>query len=135
MKRLLALLAILALPAPALASTATSFTDTRVQITATIASGQTTSAEVDLGGTNIVGLQMPASFTSTSLKFLVSTASGGTYQNLADGAGSDVSKTVAGGKYIGIDPTLFRGVRYVKLVSGSSEGADRQIVIFSTPAK
>ena len=118
-------------------SLATSFSDTRAQSTATItvASNATTSAEVDLGGTEIVGLQLPAAFTGTTLKFMVSTVSGGTYQTLTDGAGADVSKTVAQGKYVGIDPTLFRGIRFVKLVSGSSEGADRQIVIFSIPGK
>ena len=140
MKHLLhALLALTLLSAPlsAHASTAPSFTDTRVQTNATItvASSATTSAEVDLGGTEIVGLQMPAAFTGTTLKFLVSTATGGTYQTLTDGAGADVSKTVAQGKYVGIDPTLFRGIRFVKLVSGSSEGADRVINVFSVPAK
>jgi hypothetical protein len=136
MKLLVLLLCLLA-PAAAQASSATSFTDSRAQTTATItvASNATTSAEVDLGGTNIVGLQMPAAFTGTTVTFLVATASGGTYQPLVDGAGSAVSKTVAASKYVGIDPTLFRGVRFVKLVSGSSEGADRAITVFSIPAK
>lgn len=114
---------------------ATTFTDTRCQTPATItvASNATTSAEVDLGGTEIVGLQLPAAFTGTAISFLVSTVSGGTYQAMKDGAGNSVSKTVAQGQYIAIDPTLFRGVRFVKLVSGSSEAADRVITIFSIP--
>jgi hypothetical protein len=118
-----------------IASTASSFTDVRVQSTATIASGGATSAEIDLGGTEIIGLVMPSSFTGTAMSFQAATATGGTYVNVADGAGSDISKTVAPSKYIAIDPTLFRGIRFVKLVSGSTEIAGRSVIIISVPAK
>jgi len=133
MKLLLTLL--LLLPIPALAASATTFTDTRAQTSVAFASGTTTSAEADLGGTNIVGLQIPAAFTGSTVKFSVATATGGTFQTLTDGAGNDVSKTIASSKYVGIDPTLFRGVRFVKLVSGATEPADRTVTIISTPAK
>jgi hypothetical protein len=133
--RLFILLLGLLLPAAAQASSATSFSDVRAQTTAAIASGGTASAEVDLGGTEIVGLVMPSSFTGTAMTFQAATATGGTFQNVADGAGSDISKTVAQGKYIAIDPTLFRGIRFVKVVSGSAEAAGRSVVIISIPAK
>jgi hypothetical protein len=125
----------LAIPTSSFAASAISFSDVRAQTTATIASGQTTSAEVDLGGTEIVGLQLPASFTGSSITFQVATASGGTYQDMKDGAGNSVSKTVSQGQYIAIDPALFRGIRFVKLVSGSSEGAARAITVFSIPVR
>jgi hypothetical protein len=133
MRLLLALL--LLLPSTALAATAGSFTDTRAQTSVAIVSGATTSAEADLGGTQIVGLQLPTAFTGTTVKFSVATGTGGTFQTLTDGAGADVSKTIASAKYVGIDPTLFRGVRFVKLVSGATEPADRTVTIISTPAK
>jgi hypothetical protein len=133
--RFLVLLLSLFLPVAAHASSAGSFTDVRAQTTAVFASGTASSAEVDLGGTEIVGLQMPATFTGSAMTFQAATASGGTFQTVADGAGTDVSKTVAGGKYVAIDPTLFRGVRFVKLVSGATEAAGRTITIFSIPAK
>ena len=134
--RLLFLLLIL-LPYAAQAVTATSFTDTRAQTSTAIVSGTTTSAEIDLGGTQIVGLQMPTSFTGTAMTFQASQPPIRrlSFQTLADGAGNDISKTVAASKYIAIDPTLFRGIRFVKLVSGTTEGAGRTIVIFSIPAK
>jgi hypothetical protein len=117
--------------------TPTSFSDLRCQQTATItvATNATTTPEIDLGGTELVGFQLPAAFTSTTITFLVSTVSGGTYQIMKDGAGNTVSKTVAQGQYIAVDPTLFRGVRFVKLVSGSSEAADRQITLISIPVR
>jgi hypothetical protein len=137
MRKTLALVAMLLLvtSTDAFASAANSFSDKRAQTAATItvATNATTSAEVDLGGTEIVGIQMPAAFTGTAITFLVSTVSGGTYQPLVDGTGSSVSKTVAASKYVGIDPTLFHGIRFVKIVSGSSEGADRVFTIISRP--
>lgn len=113
--------------------TATSFTDVRVQIATTIANSTTTSGEIDLGGTQLVGIQLPATMTGTAMTFTAALVSGGTYQAVQDGTGSAISKTISGGKYIGIDPTLFRGVRFIKLVSGSSEGADRAITVISIP--
>jgi hypothetical protein len=115
----------------------TSFEDLRCQIAATItvATSTTISGEVDLGGTEIVGLQMPATFTGTAITFQVATVSGGTYQAMIDGAGNTVTKTVANGKYVGIDPTLFRGVRFLKLVSGSAENADRVITVITCPLR
>lgn len=110
-----------------------SFTDNRVQTTTNILASSTTSSEIDLGGTYLVGIQLPASFTGTSLTFTVATASGGTFQTMKDGAGNSVSKTVAQGQYIGIDPTLFRGVRFFKVVSGSTETSDRSLTVISAP--
>ncbi len=73
------LLALLLLfPAAAHASCAASFSDVRAQSTAVFASGTTSSGEVDLGGTEIVGLVMPSSFTGTALSFQAATATGGT---------------------------------------------------------
>lgn len=137
MKRLLLLPVLLLLlpPNPALAVTAASFADLRAQTTAVIANGTTTTPEIDLGGTEIVGIQMPAAFTGTTVTFLAATATGGTYQAVTDGTGSNISKTVAASKYIAIDPTLFRGIRYVEIVSGASEGGARTLTVFSIPAK
>jgi hypothetical protein len=69
------------------------------------------------------------------VSFLVSTVSGGTYQAMKDGAGNAVSKTASQGQYIGIDPTLFRGVRYTEIVSNATEAASRTAIVISIPAK
>ena len=126
-------LAFLILATPCWAVTAISFPDYRVLTSVTISSGTTTSPEIDLGGTDLVGIMLPATMTGTTMTFTAATATGGTYQAVQDGTGSAISKTISGGKYIAIDPTLLHGVRYLKLVSGSSEGADRAITIVSRP--
>jgi hypothetical protein len=109
--------------------TATEVVDTRAQIATTIASGQTTSPEIDLGGTELAGIQLDTTMTGTAMTFQMALVSGGTYQAVQDGSGSAISITIASGKYIGIDPTHFRGVRFIKLVSGSSEAATRNITV------
>ena len=94
-----------------------------VQVATSIASGQTTGPEISNEGMPLVGIQLPASFTGTSISFLVSTAltaNGGTYQEL-DNASGKVSYTVSGGKYIAINPVDFYGVLFFKIVSNATE--------------
>ena len=110
-------------------ATASEVADLRVQIPTSIASSGTTSPEIDLGGTELVGIQLDATMTGTAMTFQAALVSGGTYQAVQDGSGSAISITIASGKYIGIDPTHFRGVRFLKLVSGSSEASTRNITV------
>jgi hypothetical protein len=133
LNKLFAFLALLTLATPCWAVTPISFPDQRALTSVTISSGTTTSPEIDLGGTDLVGIMLPATMTSTTMTFTAATATGGTYQAVQDGAGNTISKTISGGKYIAIDPTTLHGVRYLKLVSGSSEGADRAITVISRP--
>lgn len=98
-----------------------------VTTTATIANGGTTSDLIDLRYKTVCGLKFPSSLTSTSMTFTVSDTATGTFATMADGAGSDISKTIAAGKYIPLSPNDFAGVRFLKLVAGSSEGAARSI--------
>lgn len=102
--------------------------------TASIASGQTTSGEIDLGGCALVGVFMPAAFTGTTLKIQTAPASGGTFVTLQDGAGSDYSLTVAASKYVPVSNlAIVAGMRFIKFVSGSSEAADRTITLATRP--
>ena len=94
----------------------------------TIASGQTTSNQVELNGRTVVGVYMPAAFTGSALTFLVEDADGND-KTMADGAGADVSKTVAADKMVLLNPADFAAVNKVKLVSGSSEAADRHFYL------
>lgn len=103
-------------------------------LTAVIASGQTTSGEIDLAGCDLCGLFMPASFTGTTIKIQAAPASGGTFVTVQDGAGSDYSLAVAASKYIPVSNlAIVAGLRFIKLVSGSSEGADRTITLAARP--
>jgi len=96
--------------------------------TATIANGATTSDTIDLEGQTLCGLSMPSALTGTALTFVIDNGSG-VFNTIADGFGSDISKTVAASKYIGLSPTDFAGVDKLKLVSGSAEAAERSIVV------
>jgi hypothetical protein len=97
-------------------------------VSVTIASGQTESGAVDLHGMNLVGIMMPAAFTGTSVTFKGS-LDGVTYNDLYNTDGTALSVTVAADRFILIVPSDFAAVRYLKLVSGSSEGAERTITL------
>ena len=93
-----------------------------------IDSSETTSAEVDCRGMTLCGVYMPAAFTGTALSFEAS-ADGTTFVSVEDGDGSAVSKTVSASKYIKLDPADFAGVRFIKVVSGSTESAERTLTL------
>jgi hypothetical protein len=96
--------------------------------TATILSGGSTSTSVDFMHASFGGLAIPAAFTGTSMTFTVCGTIGGTYQALNDKYGTAVSMVVAQGKSYPL-PMELAGWPYFKIVSGSSEGADRIITI------
>lgn len=96
-------------------------------LSVTIANGQTVSALITTGGFSLCGILLPAAFTGTTLTFLVCNTAGGTFQPLYNSAGA-VSYTVAASRYIAIDPKDFAGVAFLKIVSGSAEGALRTLV-------
>lgn len=106
-------------------------------LTAVIAISTTTSAEVDLLGTSLAGIHMPSVFQGTTLKFstaLKPEADGGTHVVMQDGAGADYSVTVTTSKYIPVDLAKFAGVRFVKIISGTSEsGGARTLGLATRP--
>ena len=56
-------------------------------LTAAIASGQTTSGEIDLLGTTLCGFILPSALTGTALGLQMTNVSGGTYVPAQDGTG------------------------------------------------
>ncbi len=96
-------------------------------MTATIASGQTKTGSIEISGAAFVGLVMPAAFTGTSITFEVS-ADGTTFQALYDEFNTQVSVTVAASRTYDLPATLTT-YGFMKVVSGSAEGADRSLVI------
>lgn len=101
--------------------------------TATIANGQTTSSAIDLSGTTLVGIQLPASFTGTSLTFQAATTAGGTYQTVIDGSGTTISRAISQGRYLTLNPIDFAGIQFLKVVSSASEGGQRNLELISRP--
>jgi hypothetical protein len=101
-----------------------------VQKTVVLASGGTKTPEIDLGGFSLVGIFFPATFTGTALTFEAASATAGTFRAVKSGAGgSALSYTVAQATYAAIDPKDFAGIQFLKLVSGSTEGADRSLIL------
>lgn len=101
-----------------------------IQVPATIAINQTTSGEVAVpDGYDLVGMFAPVC-TGTALTLTAATASGGTFVAVANAANSAISHTIsATAHYIGLDPLLYQGLQFLKLVSGSTELAARAFTL------
>ncbi len=81
-------------------------------------------------GMNLVGLSMPAAFTGATISFEVSSSLAGTYVPLYKIADNTlVSLTVTAGRAYSVDPALFNGFAFMKIVSASSEAAARTITL------
>lgn len=104
---------------------------------AKIASGQTVGEIVDLRGQRLVGIKTPADLTGTTLTWQCAEAADGTFyaahhlNTLAVTA--TVLTSVADDKYIMLPPDKAPSNCFIKLVSGSSEGADRTFWLFTEP--
>jgi hypothetical protein len=98
-----------------------------VQNPVIIANGQTESAEIITNGMSLCGLLLPAALTGTAITFEASDVSGGTYLPVYNSTGQ-VSYTVAANRYVAIDPKDFQGIQFLKIKSGSAEGAARTII-------
>lgn len=101
--------------------------------TLTIANGQTASAEADLEGFVLVGFETPAAMTGTAMTFTVAATASGTHKALKTSGGSALSFTTAASGYYACDPVNFWGARFLKLVSGSAEGAERTLILHLMP--
>jgi hypothetical protein len=97
-------------------------------ITLTIENGQTTSDVADLIGKSPVAIITPAALTGTSFTVKLSNDNS-TFYDFYNTSGSQVSITVSTSRYIGFAIADFYCARYLKLVSGSSEVAEREIIL------
>ena len=91
----------------------------------TIANGAQLSGAVNLRGQAVHGLYTPAAFTGTALTFEACDTEGGTYVPVHTAAGAAYSVTVAAGRFTVVDPAVIRGLQFLKVKSGSAEGAAR----------
>jgi hypothetical protein len=97
---------------------------------AVIALSGTISAAVDLAGTGLVAIQLPSVMTGTAISFQGS-ADGVTYGAIHDGAGAAVSITTAANLVVVVPSSITNGTRWIKLVSGSTEAAERTIKLIT----
>lgn len=100
--------------------------------TITIATSDTTSDVVDLGASAVLGIELPAAITGTTLAIHGCSTSGGTFGVLRDSAGIANAFTVtASGKYW-LDPAITAGWPYLKVVM-AAQAADRVITLLCRP--
>jgi hypothetical protein len=100
-----------------------------------ISESTTVSLPIDLGYGAEFALYFPAAMTGTAMTFQVGDAFDGTYRALQDGSGA-VSVTIAADIVVaptGADREAFRGVRFIRLVSGTAEVGDRSIQVLISP--
>jgi hypothetical protein len=104
-------------------------------LTATISSGQTTSAAIDLSGVELAGLFIPSTFDGSAVGIQAASAVDGTYLTVQDGAGADFSVPVTAGKYVPISTlAVTAGLRFIKLVAGTAQsGGDTVITLALRP--
>ena len=87
---------------------------------ASITSGQSLSAQVDIGPGRLVGLIVPAAWTAANITFQVSADGGATWNNLFTYLGAEFTVVSVVGQFNAIDPTLLKGVLSLKVRSGTS---------------
>jgi hypothetical protein len=88
-------------------------------VLATIAANQSLSGSVDLGGSFVIGLVMPAAWTP-AVATLQGSADGTTFYDLYDGmAGSELAFNVKPGTMVNINPNRLRCCAAIKLRSGT----------------
>ena len=98
--------------------------------TVTIANAGTTSTSISMSRGRVpLAVLTPAALTGTTFTFEAS-VDGTNFYDLYNG-GTEYSVTVAASRYIALNPDVFQGVQYERLVSGSSEGASRTIYVIS----
>ena len=102
-------------------------------IEATINSGTNTSSIVDCGfwkydKTQLVGIYFPSQFTSSTVTFLSSDQETGVYHVVREvGGAAAYTATVATGTYIPLDPRVFAGTSFIRVVGLSTETGNRNL--------
>lgn len=102
-----------------------------------IAGGASLSAAVDIDGSSLVGIVMPAAWTAANLTFQGS-SDDSVFNNLYDDAGTEVTVTAAAARYIAVQPSEFVGFDTLKIRSGTSgtavtQAAARTITLILLP--
>ncbi len=100
----------------------------RTTKTVTIASGQTVSSAALTEG-DLVGIRTPAALTGTSITFQTAFEDQVFLPYKKPATGNPVSMAVAADGSYGIVPSDFKSFDYIKIVSGSTEAADRTFTL------
>ena len=94
-------------------------TEVRNTIVATILNGAAVSNHINLEGSVLVGIRMPAAWTAANLTFRVS-MDDVTFLDAYSGAGAEHVVTAAVDRHIWLDPSAFAGYRWLIVRSGTA---------------
>lgn len=103
----------------------------RSQLTATIPNAGTDSdAKTVPTNSTLLGVHIPASMTGTALTFKVQASAGDTAKLLKKADGTTYTITIgATAAYHPVDSTLFEGVQFVTIVSGTAETGAKALTL------
>src|SRR5690242_8642270 len=93
--------------------------------TTTIANGSSLAPAIDIGPNTLVAVVMPAAWDAAAMTFAGS-IDGTNFFPLYDETGTEINIPVAASRYVKLDPSVFAGVRYVQVRSGTSGSAVNQ---------
>lgn len=99
----------------------------------TIANGEALSGGINMGGSRLFAIIMPAAWTAAGLTFMAS-VDGTNYYDLYTYNGIEFAAAAAADRYIVLEPEVFAAIKYIKVRSGTSatpvnQGADRTLTI------
>lgn len=103
-------------------------------LAARIAANGTTSDTVDLRGATLCGIMVPSAMSNTTITFqagVVAAALGAVKGT--DNAPISVTCGTAEAAFYPLDPSDFAGARYVAVVSGGTEAAERVFTLATRP--
>ena len=96
----------------------------------TITNGTAVAAAIDTLGFPLVGILMPASWTTANLSYRAAPDLAANVADVYDDSGTEVVTTAAASRFIAISPSKLAGVRWLVVRSGTTgtpvnQGADR----------
>lgn len=97
-----------------------------------ISESTTISTPLQIGDYKLAGIQF-GTMTGTAMTFQASSTVDGTYVPVYDSDGNAISITIASDTYVGItgaSAAALAAVKFLKLVSGTAELADRTPILF-----
>lgn len=100
-------------------------------IAVAIGAGTALSAQVDIGNQTLVGIVVPSNWTTAAISLQASYDGGATWSELVDQTAAAIgSSSLTGGTlsyFVAVDPTKLRGVRSVKVRSGTQATPVNQV--------
>tara|TARA_R100001463_G_scaffold130936_1_gene190672 strand:+ start:17691 stop:18029 length:339 start_codon:yes stop_codon:yes gene_type:complete len=100
------------------------------QVTIDVSANGTQSSSVNTDGMLLTGIVFPAAMTGSAITFDFS-VDGTNFYDVKETDGTDVSYTVSAGDVVRVDPSgwAFASSGFIRLTSGSTEAADRDILL------